>query len=352
MPDVTLRVPLSSSSHAVMARDWDCKLAALCEGSYQPLRPLLAELMLRDLCYMGEETFVDLGTEKYKPLLRRFYDIKRKPPPGWTLQDSIFDDACWQVIDFSSHIIPKSAVTGGEAYSSSDIERMLQQLAAEKLVKRMPTCLNLSKCHLQDDDVAGIIKALEILSRLISGQPIALVMRFTRLGGAVPLSSSAGADTPAPLLQLLQVRNLRWLDVCQTAVASMDSTKVLAKLTADQADRLVLVSNPYVLERALRVLYEANEALVERSTRAHGLYHALKPPLAERTTFTIEMREASQRLEDAAEQAAAYLAKETEASEKVKLMEAGVAGLAGAVAGVVVGCFLALVVVNKTLHFN
>jgi hypothetical protein len=190
----------------------------------------------------------------------------------------------------------------------------------------MPTCLNLSKSHITNDDITHISKALQYLARITETSDLALLLRLTRLA---PATSAADASA----FQLLRLPCLRWLDVSHTPLASIDSAKELASLKTAYLARIILVSNPNVMALALKALFKSNPQHAADAIEPHRLYFSIDPPLAERTWLRACQNQAFCRLEAASEAAATYYA--VQSASKVLPFAAlllGLAALATAIA--------------------
>lgn len=85
-----------------------------------------------------------------------------------------------------------------------------------------------------------------------------------------------------PLQSLLGIPQLKTIDMCSTAFASIDACSVLATLPTSDAARLILVPNMSILGTALPALFSRNKAHLQASYRAHELYYSRKPILRER----------------------------------------------------------------------
>ena len=81
---------------------------------------------------------------------------------------------------------------------------------------------------------------------------------------------------------MLRIGSLNIMDLSSTPFASVDSSKVLSKLSRKDAGRLILASNTSILNTALPALFSSNAGNVQQSFTAHEAYYARTPILRER----------------------------------------------------------------------
>lgn len=258
-------------------------LAAQCTGVFDTLKPLVKNIDERDLSFLGEEEFVEQlsATEAgTRPLLRLFFrqscPVDPEAPP---YEDRVF--MCkdqWQVIDFSSVFLPAFAPSAPTIESLADV---LQHLVAAGRIANTRTCLNLSTSRLGDSDVAFIAKGVEVLATACP--EVCVVLRLTRLTAAMPLQS------------LLEIPQLKTIDMCSTAFATIDACSVLATLLPSDAARLILVPNMSILGTALPALFSRNKAHLQASYRAHELYYNSHTPILRERLWIYERQDRAQR---------------------------------------------------------
>jgi hypothetical protein len=167
-----------------------------------------------------------------------------------------------------------------DAPTIKSLAAVLQALVAAGRIANTRTCLNLSKSHLGDSDVESIAMGIRVLAKACP--EVCVVLRLTRLTATMPLQS------------LLNIPQLTTIDLCSTPFASTDSRSILAKLSASDAERLILVPNMSILGTALPALFSMNKAHLQASYNAHEVYYSRNPILRERL-WIYERQDCAQR---------------------------------------------------------
>lgn len=279
-------------------------LSSECTGGFEPIQPLVGDMLVADLDFLHEDEFVEALGFADADLQRLLRTLFQKLAFAGNTQRSVSDSDRvvtypdgWQVVDFSSVFFPDitnmTQTTSRRLGSVPNLARPIFDLATvlEKLVEdnaicvSKKVCLNLSNSHLSDDDVDAIADGAAQLSAC---PQLFLNLRLTRLTPAAKLS------------RLLNMGNLAWIDVCHTTLATIDARDALARLQRAEVDLLILESNPDLLDRALGSLFALKPHLKATSERAHVAYHSIHPPLSERTWLYERHLQAMRRLNLAA----------------------------------------------------